>query len=286
MTLAFASLFIAHLSPIGLPVTITHFTYEIYDIIEGLDEGDVILYDINWSGYGEHSANVLAITQHLFERPITIIMLSDDAPGMTQVTTDNLISGEKMIGGVVLDKHGKVYGTDYVYLGFTPGWEAMIAELALCPTCVYPTDYYETPTEGMPIFDVYNTWEDIDLVVCQSAKHNPRYYIYQWNVPFGVPVMAIVDSREFPETLTYYVGGQLVALSNGGRGGAEYELLRGVAGPGLASQDAMSLITIVTLVFFGIGNISYLYTKYTGGEAAWAIDRAGWGGTSEEIEET
>jgi hypothetical protein len=74
--------------------------------------------------------------------------------------------------------------------------------------------------------------------------------------------------KDFVEYVMYYphsVQGMLA----GGRGGAEYELLRGVPGVGLALMDAMSVVSMVAILFLIIGNVSYLYRKRMGQRDVW-----------------
>jgi hypothetical protein len=268
------SFIIPYLNPIGLPIVITNYTQECYDLIMDLGPGDIILIDQNWGGYGERTPGTIAIFRQLFEEmeDVRMVILSCDAPGLSQLATHSLLTK-------ILDiPDTKVYGTDYVYLGFVPGWEPMIAALAQDPTSVYPTDYYGAPTADMPIFqdvEYKNTgrrgfvnYEDIDLIFNDEGKHTTRYFIYQWGDPFGIPMITLASMKDITEYVMYYPH-SVQGLLMGSRGGAEYEMIIEKPGLGLASMDAMSAVSMVAITFLIIGNISYLYKKQRGQSDVW-----------------
>jgi hypothetical protein len=209
---------------------------------------------------------------------IRFVIISCDAPGASQLATNVLLTKTLL---PEIEATGKVYGVDYVYLGFLPGWEPMIAGMATNVLGLYQSDYYGSPTADMPIFqDVeykntgrrgYIDYTDIDLVFNNEGKHTSRYFIYQWNIPYGTEMITHATMKDIIEYVMYYPH-SLKAMLWGSRGGAELELLTERLGPGVASMDAMSTVSILSIVFLIIGNISFLYGKQTGKRDEWARD--------------
>jgi hypothetical protein len=278
-TLILLCFFVPYLVPIGIPVTISNYTREYLDVMNSLQPGDIVLMDQNWAGYGERTAGTLVTLRHLFAlQDVRFVIISCDAPGMSQLTSDVLLTKTLQ---PEIQATGKVYGVDYVYLGFLPGWEPMIAGMATNVLGLYQNDYWGAPTADMPIFqdvEYKNTgrrgfidYNDIDLIVNIEGKHTSRYFIYQWNIPYGTPNITHATMKDIIEYVMYYPH-SLQAMLWGSRGGAELELLTGRLGPGIASMDAMSTVSVLSIIFLIIGNIQFLYGKQRGVKDQWARD--------------
>jgi hypothetical protein len=278
-TLILLCFFIPYLVPIGIPVTISDYTREYLAAMNELQPGDIVIIDANWAGYGERTAGTLVTLRHLFAlQDVRFVLLSCDAPGMSQITTDVLLTKTLQ---PEIQATGKVYGTDYVYLGFLPGWEPMIAGMATNVLGLYENDYYGASTAAMPIFqDVefkntgrrgYIDYNDINLIVNIEGKHTSRYWIYQWNIPYGTPNITHATMKDIIEYVMYYPH-SLKAMLWGSRGGAELELLTERLGPGIASMDAMSTVSVLSIVFLILGNIQFLVGKQRGVKDQWSRD--------------
>ncbi len=240
---------IPYLNPIGLPITISDRVRDAYLLIEDLPAGSIILMDCNWAGWGELTAGTYAIFDHIMSRPLKLIILSCDNPDTVPPIAQLLTEQDKL-------KHNKVYGTDFVYLGFTPGWETMIAELAQNPRAVYRKDYWGTPTDELPLMLEFNSYKDIDLIISLGGKHVVRYYIYQWASTFGTPLISHAQTKDIPEYVMYYPH-LITGIIPGNRGAAEYELITGKPGLAVAGMDAMSMIILVVIGFLVLGNAIY-----------------------------
>jgi len=64
-----------------------------------------------------------------------------------------------------------------------------------------------------------------------------------------------------PAYMAYVAAGQLVTVMAGARAAAEYELLLGIRGPGLAMQDAYTLSMLLLLALIIIGNTKGRWKK-------------------------
>jgi hypothetical protein len=109
--------------PIGLPLGIDEYAEDFYNEVNALESGDVVLVLIElepglWGSFG---AQTLAVMQHLFDingiKFVIATFYSAEAAGFTD---SNILPR--------LDKNDKVYGVDWVYVGYIPGRETAMAK--------------------------------------------------------------------------------------------------------------------------------------------------------------
>jgi hypothetical protein len=80
----------------------------------------------------------------------------------------------------VAERHDKVYGTDYVFLGFKPGKELAIKAIGENIPKTFPTDSRGTPTDQIPIMVGYRQAKDFPLLISISAGFpGTREYVLQ-----------------------------------------------------------------------------------------------------------
>ncbi len=51
------------------------------------------------------------------------------------------------------DFANKVYGEDYVFLGYMTGGESVVAQLGSNITSVFPQDHFQTPYDDIPMLE-------------------------------------------------------------------------------------------------------------------------------------
>jgi hypothetical protein len=79
--------------------------------------------------------------------------------------------------------------------------------------------------------------------------------------PHGIPVVAGVNSNMVVTLEQYVSSGQLSGVFGGLAGGAQYEVLSGLLGEGVAGMDAQGLGYLWIIVLMLVGNIGYVVTK-------------------------
>jgi hypothetical protein len=232
-------------------------TRNLYTDIENLPPGSIILQFINIgpAQLSDSGIGLLAITKHIFQSDLKWIGVSQAADG-------------PLIYEYIMDRikvpTGKNYGEDWVFLGYAAGGEAMQTALAADMKTVFPVDYYDTPLEEIPLMNVVNTHEGIDLVIMTSNSGDQvEGLLRQWQSPFNTRCAANVGSVMGPAMLPYYPQ-QLISVMIGMQAGAEYELLAKVPGPGLTSADAMSMTNLLVILFLILGNLTLLSEKMGG----------------------
>ncbi|MEM3848930.1 MAG: hypothetical protein QXS42_04135, partial [Zestosphaera sp.] len=113
---------------------------------------------------------------------------------------------------------------------------------------------------------------DFELVIIASSGTDTfNWYVRQWYTPYNVPLLFVALSVIAPSVEPFVSAKQAIGMLTGQRSAAEYELLVGRKGLGVASMDAQSLTHALILVFIVVGNVVYwgkrLSSKKNGGGA-------------------
>jgi len=247
--------------PIGLPVSVGHYTETCYNLVETLKPGDKIMVDIGYSvsGAADVEPQLVAIMKQVMNKDVRVIFTAIQADGPMQL--------EAILAP--WEKAGKVYGKDFVNLGYLAGAENAISMYCKDVKKAYPLDFRGNPTDNMPILDGITGADDIVMFLAFSTS-NADSYVRQVG-PYNKPIIAGLAKSLSSQAEPYVHSGQLAGMLAGLRAAAEYEQLMKSPGTGMASMDAQSMGHLLIIVFVILGNCSYFLTrskKATGREAA------------------
>ena len=254
-----ALMFIMCQVTIPSPIPILRWTKALYDYVDALPAGSLILVSNQYGSPGptfEPFAH--AFLYQCFQKDLRVIIVS---PALIFVPWADRLLIETGWGGGGVGAGGKVYGVDYVNLGFLPGMEAGIATLAKDVPAVYnANDYYGKPISSLPIMQDFKSATDIKIVVI-IYDYNPEPYSWmrQWR-PYGVPVA--LHHYGGPATwLPYWNTGDLIGVSSDIDGGAQYETLVGQPGLASALTTLSSTFFILQAIVIVIASIVFWYGK-------------------------
>ncbi|HHW17456.1 MAG TPA: hypothetical protein GXX30_00930 [Firmicutes bacterium] len=254
----FAFISLPLLVPIGLPLTISPETRAIYDYIEKLPEGSVVVvsFDYSPSSYSEQHPQAVAVMNHLMRKPgIKIILVAFWEQGP--------IMAEEILR--TIDTHGKEYGKDFVHLGYVAGGETAMSAFAADIHKTFPVDYRKNPIDSLPMMADIRSAKDISLLISIAAgSPGVPEFARQIQGPYKVPFAAGLVAISVPITMPYMQSGQMFGLMAGLRGAAEYEQLLNMKGKGSIGMDAISFSHIVVLAFILIANVAYLANRKGG----------------------
>ncbi len=236
------------LFPLGLPVVVIEETRAVYDRLEQLDAGAVVLvsFDHEASSLPEVRPLAEAILNHCFKRDIKVIGLALFAEGMA--------IGYDILGDVAI-KHDKKYGADYVYLGYRPQYTAAILGMGESIKEVFPADYNDTPYEKIPLLSRIYNYADIDLIISVADGSLPTYWVEYAQARYGREIIAALTAVMVTAYTPYVDAGQIAGILGGLKGAAEYEKLLGQPAAGKRGMDAQSLAHLAIAVMIVIGNI-------------------------------
>jgi len=246
------SIILPLLFPIGFPVDITQNTQDVYDLVDKLLAGSVVLLSYDWDAASapELLPQAEALTRHILDKKLKLVAIALWNQGATFADR---------VHNTVAPEVGAVYGEDYVNLGYRPGQAVVLNSLARDIHATFPEDVARTKTASIPMMKDIRSIEDIDLVISLSAGDpGLRTYIEQIGAQYPVTITGGVTAVSVPGMLPYLQSGDLVGLLAGMSGAAEYENLIDRPGLGLGGMDAQSISHLVIIAFILIGNIAYL----------------------------
>lgn len=245
------------LIPIGLPVDITRPVQAVYNAIEALPEGSIVLVSTDYDPGSEAELYPAteAVIEHCFRRNLRVYMMG-------------LWPAGSELGQRALDTlarvHHKQYGVDYINVGYRPGGAVMLLSLGRNFRDVIRVDRRGTPIDSLALGRQVHSARDIALVMTLSAGdpgviHWVQYFHARYNTPICAATTAIMAPRQYP----YMNSGQLVGLLGGLKGAAEYETLVGRKGRGLTGMDSQSIVHVLLVLFIILGNVILVHQKRT-----------------------
>jgi hypothetical protein len=244
--------------PIAIPEKITEQTQQLYDAMEALPEGSLIMipFEIWPSTLPETRPLAQAAVRHAFMRNMKIIALSNIGAG-----------GPSIAEGVLSEEgkaFGKTYGVDYVNLGYKANYLAVLTGMGTSIRSIYPTDFYGTPLDSLPIMRGVDSYRDIKFVFAISDNATIDYWVSIVGARFGAQMGAGVTAVMAPKLFAYVDAHQLVGLLGGMKGGAEYEHLIGRPDWATRGMGAQSLIHLIIIGFIVLGNVGYFMGRRKG----------------------
>lgn len=235
---------------IGLPNKVTKEVKMVYDSIEELEQGEVVLvsFDHEASSLPEIKPMAQAILRHCFSKNLKVVSFALLAEGTA--------IGDEILRNVA-NEYDRKYGRDYVFLGFRPQYTAAILGLGEDLHRVFPEDYKGISTSKLTLTKEIKNYEDISLVVSLADGDLPTYWINyaeaRYDQRVAIAVTAVMATTYYP----YLSSKQITGLVGGLKGAAEYEILIDKPGMGSKGMDAQSVAHVVILLLVVLGNVSY-----------------------------
>lgn len=251
----FASLLIPLVRPIGLPLPIDQTTIDVYDRVDQLQAGDVVVLGSNIGAaiYAEVYPQYVSVMEHVLRKDGVKLILVEhgaEAPIFTQRALEETNAYER-----------KEYGVDFVHLGFIAGDEAAIAGLCKNLHELLNVDYKGNKISELQMLDDINGAEDFTIVIDFTASADSQFWLNQAYAPYGTEIAFGLTAVKVPDAFSYYLAGQIFGIIESMKGAAQYELL--IKRPGIAvkGMDAQSLAHLLYIGLIAIGNITF----YMGG---------------------
>lgn len=248
------SLFIPLVKPLGLPLSISQEVRTVYNTIEALPAGSVVIVSPSYSPgtdaemWPQHAA----VIQHLMRKKVKIIQVS--------LVLESVMYAQKA-AELYAPKYNYKYGVDHVIMPYKAGNDVVIASMGRDIHALYTEDYVGTPTKQLPLMQSIKSIKDIALIIDFMPGNTLVDYLKQIESVYGVPVTGGVTAVCIPTMMPYVMSGQCRGLLGGMRGAAEYEILIGAPGSAVGGMDAQSLSHLLIIVAIALGNIGFLVSR-------------------------
>lgn len=235
---------------IGLPVRVTPDVRSVYNYIEELKPGDIVLisYDHDTGTLPEMVPMSDAILRHIFSRGLKVVGMALRAEGSG--------IGRQNVRRIAAE-YGKEEGVDFAFLGFRPELTSAILGIGTSIKKVFPEDDRGIPVEDIPLMRKIRNYSDIALVISISDDDTPVYWINYANARFHARIVPAVTAVMATTFFPFLNSGQLVGMVAGLKGAAEYEKLIGIPGSAGRGMDAQSIAHLVMIGFIAVGNLAY-----------------------------
>ena len=250
------------LTKIKFPITrVSESTQLLYDRIEELPPESAIMISLDYgpSSMAELQPQLAALLHHCFGRNLKVI-------GITPVYVDAVPLGRTEFENAA-KKHNKKNGEDYCYLGYRPGFLALVLGFGKDIGEIYQRDAYRTLLTEIPLMQQLKNYDDIALLISLASGSTPPIWVAYANARYNQAVAAGVTGVMVSDFFPYLDSGQMVGLLPGLKGAAEYEKLIKAAGyttesgqgaPGMSIQSVVHIVLILLIVFC---NVAHLITR-------------------------
>jgi len=225
-----------------------------YDAVEALKPGDVLMVSIDFDATSapELLPMLRSVLRQAFEKDVKVVMLGHLAIGLP-------------LGHMILEEVaaecGAEYGTDYVDLGYRPGYIAVMIAMGREIADVFAVDYQGTPIRDLEVTKNLHNYDNVSLLFGFEHGAVLDYWVRYANARFGVPMAFGTTAVMAPDAYPYLQSNQIVGLVGGLKGAAEYETLTGRPGLGTRGMPAQEWGHILVIVFIVLGNVGYYVTK-------------------------
>jgi hypothetical protein len=242
---------------LGLPNDVTREVRQVYDEIDQLDSGSVVMisFDHEASSLPEVKPMAVAILRHCFSKDLKVIGLALLAEGTA--------IGDEILREMAKE-YDKEYGKDYLFLGFRPQYQAAILGMGEDIKRVFPQDYKNISLDQIQMMEDIKDYRDVSLIISVADGDMPAYWVdyavSRYHKKVATAVTAVMATSFYP----FLASGQIVGLLGGLKGAAEYEMLIQKPGMGQRGMDAQSVSHLVIILLMLLGNAGYfLRRKFT-----------------------
>jgi len=248
------SIIIPLLFRVDLPIKVTPEVKKIYDLIDALPEGSIIVVPCEYAPdtMAELEPMLFAVLRHCYKKNLKIIGCGFFVTGVT------LIEQELR---QIAEEEGKVYGEDYIFLGYRPYPAVVIMSMGQDFRQSFPEDYYGTPLDSLPMMRGVRNYYDTELVLTITATSGVDFWVIYGHDRYGFPLAIGVTAVMAAAYYHYINSGQIIGIIGGLKGAAEYEKLIGRGDLATMGMNIQSFVHMVIILFIIIGNIGYFMTR-------------------------
>ncbi len=250
------------------PILINDEVKSIYNFIDELPAGEIVFVAIDYdpNALAELHPMTYAVMEHCFRKDLKVIFtaLSQNGPGMADLAirdiTDSL-KFDRTYNGVEYKGKEIVNGVDYTFLGYKPYFAFIILGMGQDFRLQFPTDYYGTPLDSLPMMQGVLNYDDVACVIDISAGNITDAWITYGQGKYGFKLALGLTGVMAADFYPYLNSGQIFGIMGGMLGAAQYEKL--ADNPGLAIDGMRVQVPahIFIIFFILMGNVGFIVSR-------------------------
>ncbi len=240
---------------IKFPVELTPEAEELYNAVQSLPDSSAVFltFDYYPSTLAETEPMSIAALNQMFRKNMKVVTMTTIPLGGPSIA--------ERVTRKISAKYGKVYGVDYVNLGYKANYVAVLKGMGSSIESIYPSDNSGTPLKDLPLMQKVKNYSDIKFIFIVADNGIVDYWISIVNAQYGVPVGAGMTAVMAPKMYPFVQAKQLTGLLGGMKGAAEYEKLVNLEGTATRGMDAQSLVHLLIIFFVLVGNIAFFASR-------------------------
>jgi hypothetical protein len=256
---------------LALPVLVSKEVAGFHREVEALHPGDHVIFAFDYEPdvMAELDPMSRAVIDRLFEKNVKVVALT-------------LYPGGAGIAQPVLERaagaHHKVYGEDYVFLGYNPDWSGTMLRLGESIKATYPADQFGRDTRAMPILADCDSYKDVKLLVSICGSQLTEYWAAYAGARYGQRIVSGNTAVQAVFIYPFYQSGQIKGFLGGLKGAAEYETVIDKPAFGVRGMGSQTMGHLLIVLFVIVGNLGYLAAKRPGGDGTGGAGGATGGG--------
>lgn len=243
--------------PMSFKISITPEARQLFEAVDALPDSSVVMltFDYYPSTVAETEPMATAALHHLFRKHCKVVTMTTiplGGPSMAERVTRTIAR-----------KYNKVYGTDFVNLGYKANWVAVLKGMGTSIEAIYPADNSGALLSELPLMATVKNYDDVSFIFVVADNDIVQNWVSIVNAQYGTPIGAGVTAVGAPKYYAFVGSGQLTGLLGGMKGAAEYELLadaQGLAEKGMGMQSLAHLVIILMVI---VGNISFFAGRWS-----------------------
>ncbi|MGC8797298.1 MAG: hypothetical protein ACP5PK_01335 [candidate division WOR-3 bacterium] len=237
-----------------ISVRVSEPVQDAFNAVDQLPSGSVVMVSIDFdpSSSPEVQPMLVAILRHCFKKNLKVVVTGQLALGLPL--------GEIALNQVA-PEYGKVYGKDFINIGYRPGYTALMVGIGREIRDFFKTDYRGVPLDSFEFMRQVHNYHDIDLLVTLAHGAVAEAWIQYAGARFKQKIIVGCTGVNAPGMYQYYSAHQISGIIGGLQGASEYETLvenPGAATLGMPAQSSAHALLIILLI---IGNIGFLITR-------------------------
>jgi hypothetical protein len=241
-----------NLYPVGLPVPTYEWVEDFYDTIDNLEPGDYV--HVTWSldpSIMDALVGSGTAMKHLMRKEgVKVIHWCQRPEGIPIMN--------EIIEKANPSRYNKVYGEDWVNLGFIAGGETALAAMGSNLKGISTQDFYGNDLNTLPAWtELDGDWSKVVLLVSFGYKEATDDVRRQLQTNYGIPIVQVGSAQHFHAQYHFYATGSIIGMLFGQTDNAAYDILVGISSRASIATDVLSGVHIMIMFYIIVANIAY-----------------------------